>query len=135
MCIWMWYAEKYPKFITWTLFSSQKVPTLCGPMNCSRPGSLPLIIFWSLLKLLSIGLVMPCNHLILCCPLLLLSLIFPHIGVFFSELALCFRWPSTRASASASVLPMNIQGWFPLWWTDLISLLSKGLSRVFSSIL
>ena len=40
---------------------------------------------------------------------------------------------SIRASASASVLPMNIQGWFPLGWTALISLLSKGLSRAFSS--
>ena len=41
---------------------------------------------------------------------------------------------SIGTSASSSVLPMNVQGWFPLWWTGLFSLLSKGLPRVFSSI-
>ena len=51
----------------------------------------------------------------------------------FHELALCIRWPNIGASASASVLPMNIQGWFPLGLTGWISLQSKGLSRVFSS--
>ena len=75
------------------------------------------------------------NRLILCCPFLLLSSIFPGIRVFFSESALLIRWcQSIRASVSASVLPMNIQGWYPLGLTGLISLLSKGLSRVFSSI-
>ena len=48
------------------------------------------------------------NHLVLCHPLLLLPSIFPSIRVFSSESALCIRWPN--ASASASVLPMNIQG-------------------------
>ena len=77
---------------------------------------------------------MPSNHLILCRPLFLLPSIFPRIRVFFNESALHIRfcW-STGASASASVLPMNIQGWFPLGLTGLISLLSKRLSRVFSS--
>ena len=65
-----------------------------------------------------------------CCPLLLLPSIFPSIKVFSNESALHI---STGASASASVLPMNIQGWFPLGLTGLISLLSKGLSKVFSS--
>ena len=55
------------------------------------------------------------------------------LGVFPSEMVLCIRRPNIGASASVSVLPMNIQGWFPLRWTVLISLLSKGLSRVFSS--
>ena len=73
------------------------------------------------------------NHLIHCHPLLLLPSIFPSIRVFSSELALCISWPK-YSSASASVLPMNIQGWFPLGLIGLISLLSKGLSRVFSSI-
>ena len=59
--------------------------------------------------------------------------IFPSIRVFSSELALASGGQSTEASASASVLPMNIQGWFPLGLTGLI-LLFKGLSRVFSSI-
>ena len=65
-------------------------------------------------------------------PLLLLPLIFPSIRVFSNELALCIRWP--KNGASASVLSMNIQDWFPLGLTGLISLLSKGLSRVFSAL-
>ena len=76
---------------------------------------------------------MPSNHLILCCPLLFPPSIFPSMRVFFYESALHIRWPNIGASSSASVLPMNIQGWFPLGWTGLISLLSKGLSRVFSN--
>ena len=58
---------------------------------------------------------------------------FPASGSFCSESALHIRWPEYWASASASVLPMNIQCWLPLGLTSLISLLSKGLSRVFSS--
>ena len=77
--------------------------------------------------------VIPSNHLILCHPLLLLPSVFPSIGVFSNELALRIRCPTIGASASASVLPINSQGWFPLGLTDLISLLSKGLSRVFSN--
>ena len=63
----------------------------------------------SLLKLMSIALVMPSNHLILCRPLLLSPSIFPNIRVFFNELVLCIRWPSIGVTASALVLPMNIQ--------------------------
>ena len=77
--------------------------------------------------------VMPSNHLILCHPLLLPPSIFPSIRVFSNESVLRIRWPNIGVSASASVLPMNIQDWFPLGWTRLISLQSKGLSRVFSS--
>ena len=73
------------------------------------------------------------NCLILCCPLLLLPSIFPSIGVFSNESVIRIRWPNFGASASASVLPMNIQGSFPLGLTGLISLQSKGLSRVFSN--
>ena len=72
-------------------------------------------------------------HFILWCPLLLLPSIFPNIRVFSNELALCVRYQSIGVSASASVLPVSIQGWFPLGLTSLISFLSKGLSRVFSS--
>ena len=81
---------------------------------------------------MSIELVKPPKHLILCCPLLLLPSIFPSIRVFSNELALCNRCHGTGTSASASVLPMNIQGWFRLGLTDLICLQFKGLSRVFS---
>ena len=56
---------------------------------------------------------------------------FPALGFFSSELALCITWPK-RIGASALALPMNIQGWFPLGLTGLVSWLSKGLSRVFS---
>ena len=76
---------------------------------------------------------MPSNHLILCCPLLLLPSIFPSIRSFQMSQLFASGGSSIGASASASVLPMNIQGWFPLGLTSLISLLSKGLSRVFSS--
>ena len=73
------------------------------------------------------------HHLILCRPLLLPPSIFPSIRVFSNESALPTRWPKYWNSASASVLPMSIQGWSPLGWTSWISLQSKGLSRVFSN--
>ena len=72
---------------------------------------------WNLLKLVSIESGMPSNHLILCCPLLLLPSIFPSIRVFSNESVLHIRWPNTGASASASVLPMNSLGLviFKVW--------------------
>ena len=85
-------------------------------------GSLSITNSRSLLKLMLFELVMPSNHLILCCPLLLLPSIFPTIRVFSNKLDLRIRWPSFGVSASASVLPMNVQDWFPLGWTGLISL-------------
>ena len=85
----------------------------------------------SQLKLMSIESVMPSNHFILCHPLFLLPSVFPSIRVFPSEQALNIGCQSIRISTSASLLPMNIQDWFPLGLTGLISLLSKGLSRVF----
>ena len=71
------------------------------------------------------------NSFILCHPIFLLPSIFSSIRVFSSESALPILFQSIGTSASASVLPMNIHGWFPLGLTGLISLLSKGLSRVF----
>ena len=71
-------------------------------------------------------------NIILCHPLLVLPSIFPSIKVFSNESVLHIRWPSIGVSASASVLPMNIQDWFPLGWTGWI-LQSKGLTRVFSN--
>ena len=58
---------------------------------------------------------------------------FPALGSFPMSQFFASGGQSTGALASASVLPMNIQDWFPLGWTDWISLLSKGLSRVFSN--
>ena len=103
------------------------------PWTAACQASLSFTIYWSLLKLMSVELVTLSNHLILCCPLLLLPVVFPSIRVFSNESALHIKWPSIGASASALVPPMNIQGWFPLGLTGLIFLQSKGLSIVFSS--
>ena len=83
-------------------------------------------------KLMSIESMMPSNHLILCHPLLLPSIV-PSIRVFSNESALLIRWPKYWSFSSTSVLPMNIQDWFPLGLTAWISLQSKRLSRVFSN--
>ena len=91
---------------------AEPFPTFCEPMNCSMPGFLVLHHRWSLLKLLSIESMMPSNHLVLCRPLLLLPSIFPSISIFSNESALfASGGQSIGASASASVLPMNIQDW------------------------
>ena len=79
----------------------------------------------SLPKFMSIALVMLSTHLILWHPLLLLPSIFPSIRDFSNELALCIDDQNTGTSASPSILPASIQGWFPLKSTCLISLLSK----------
>ena len=63
------------------------------PWTVAHQASLSITNFWSLLKLMSIQSVMPSNHFILCCPLLLLPAIFPSIRVFSSESALHIRWP------------------------------------------
>ena len=93
----------------------------------------PCPLSLSLLKSMSIESVILSNHLILCCLLLLLPSIFPSIRDFSNESALCIRGQSIGASTLASLLPRNTQGLFPLGLIGLIPLLSKGLSRVFSS--
>ena len=103
------------------------------PWIAARQASLSITNSQSPPKPMSIEMVMPSNHLILCHLLLLLPSIFPSIRVFSNESALPIKWPNTGVSASTSVLPMNIQDSCPLGWTGLISLLSKGLSRVFSN--
>ena len=67
--------------------------TLCDPMDCSTPDSPVLHHLPELLKLMSIESVLSSNHLILCCPLLLLPSIFPSIRAYFNELALQSNWP------------------------------------------
>ena len=76
---------------------------------------------------------MPSNHLILCHSLRLPLSLFQHQGFFQWVGLFASGSQSIGASASASVLPMNIQDWFPLEWTGWIPLQSKGLSRVFSN--
>ena len=88
---------------------------------------------WRSLKLTSVELVMPSNHLILCCPLLLLPSIFPSIRVFSNESVLSIRWPKYW-SLSVSISPSNEYSGlisFRIDWFHLLA--SKGLSRVFSS--
>ena len=103
------------------------------PWIAAHQASLSITISQSSLKLTSIKLVMPSSHLILCCPLLLLSPIPPSIRVFSNESTLRMSWPKYW-SFSFSIIPSKEhQGWSPLGWTCWISLQSKGLSRVFSN--
>ena len=104
---------------------------LYNPMN--DQACLSFMLSWSLFKLMSIESVKPSNHLILCCPLLFLPSIFPSIRVFSNESTICVNidasGQSIGTSASASVLPMNIQDWFPLGLTCLILLYKRLKSR------
>ena len=109
------------------------------PWTAACQASLFFTISRTLLKLLSIELVMPSNHLIICHPLLFLPSIFPRIRVFSNESALCIRWPkyysfcfSIRPSNEYLELPEYLKG-FPSGLTGFISLQSRELSRVFSS--
>ena len=87
----------------------------------------------NLLKLMSIESVMPSNHLILCCPLLLPPSVFPSIRFFSNESVLCIKWPNYW-SFSFSISPSNeYSGLIPLGWTVWTCLLSNKLSRVFSN--
>ena len=88
--------------------------------------SLSFTISWSLLKLMSIELMMPSNHLILCCPLLLLPSIFPSIKVFSNELSLCIRWPKYW-SFSFGISPCNEYSGLISFRIDWFNL---GISRV-----
>ena len=113
--------------------SLSHIPVFVTPLTAACQASLSITNSRSLPKLMSIESVMPSNHLILCSSLLLLPSIFLSIRIFSNESVPCIRWPNIGVSASTSVLPMNIQDWFPLGWTGWISLQSKGLSRVFSN--
>ena len=96
------------------------------PWTAAYQVPLPFTISWSLL--MSFESMKLSNHLIFCYSCLFLPSVFLSIRVFSN--GVCRRWPKYW---SFSILPMSIQGWFPLRWTGLISLLSKELSRVFSS--
>ena len=93
------------------------------PWISAHQGSLSLSISWNLLKLMSIESVMPSNHLILCCPLLLLPAIFPSIRVFSNESALHIRWPKYW-SFSFNICPSNEHPGlisFRMDWLDLLA--------------
>ena len=92
------------------------------PWTAASQASLSFTISWSLLKLMSIELVMPSTHLTLCCPLLLLPSIFPSIRVFSNESVLCIRWPKFW-NFSFSISPSNEYSGlisFRMDWLDLL---------------
>ena len=111
--------------------SLSRVWLFATPWTAAYQATLSITNSWSLLKLMSIESVMPSSHLILCHPFLLLPSNFPSIRVFFKWVSSLHQMAKTLASAS--VLLVNIQDWFPLGWTGWISLQSKGLSRVSSN--
>ena len=135
---WVW-----PWNVAWLVFISSIQLLSCVQLFVTswteaRQASLSITNSRSLLKLMCIELVIPSNHLILCCPLLLLPSIFPSIRVFSSESVLHIRWPkywsfSFSIRPSLEGLSLDSQDWFRLGWTGWISLQSKGLPRVFSS--
>ena len=100
------------------------------PWTVAHQASLSFTISWSLLKLRSIE---TSNHLILCRPLLLLSSIFPSTRVFSNESALHIRWAKYWRFTWSISPSSDYSGLISFWLTGLTSLLSKGLSRIFSS--
>ena len=119
------------EFIEHLLSLLSRVQLFVTLWTVTQQASLSFTVSWSLLKLVSIELVMPPNHLILCHPLLLLPSVLLSIRVFL--MSWLFTSGGQSTGVSASVLPINTQDWFPLGWTGWISLQSKGLSRVFSN--
>ena len=109
---------------------TKSCPTLCNPMDCSMSGFLSYLLEFAQTHVHWVGDAIQPSHPVTsfsACPQS-----FPASGSFPMSWLFASGAQSIGASASASVLPMNIQGWFPLGLTDLISLLSTGLSRVFS---
>ena len=114
-------------------FTHSVVSNSATPWTATRLAFLSTTNSWSFLKLMSIELVMPSNHCILCHPLSSHLQSFPASGSFSMNQFFASRGQSISVSATASVPPVNIQGWFPLGWTGWLSLQSKVLSRVFSN--
>ena len=113
-----------PTFYNSIQFSSvtQSSPTLSSPMDCSTPGfpvHHQLLEF--LLKFMDIESVMPSNHLILCCPLLLLPLICPSITVFSNESVLHIRWPKYWSFSISPSNEYSVLISFRMDWLDLLA--------------
>ena len=102
--------------------SLSHVQFFATPWTAEHQASLSFIISWSLLRLMSIESVMPCNHLILCRPLLLLPSIFPSIRVFSNESALRIRWPKYWSFSFSIRLSNEYSGLisFRIDWLDLL---------------
>ena len=108
-------------------FSCLVVSDSVTPRTAAHQDSLSITNFGSLLKPMSIESVMSSNHLILCCPLLLLPSIFPSIRVFSNESVLCIRWPKYW-SFSFSINPSNEYSGlfsFRIDWFDLLAVFSN----------
>ena len=111
---------------------SQSCSTLCDPVDYSTPGFPVLHYLPELVKLMSIELVMPSNHLILCHPLLFLPSIFPSIRVFSKETNLTIRWPKCW-SFSFSISPSSENSgliYFGSDWFDLLGVQGTLKSRL-----
>ena len=106
-----------------TVQSPSHVQLFATPWTAARQASMSLTISQSLSKFMFIASVIPSSYLILWCPLLLLPSIFPSIRDFSNESSFASGDQNTGASASASILPMNIQGWFPfkIDWFNLLA--------------
>ena len=136
---WLWLRQWWINihmsiFFAWLVgFSSVQslshVRLFATPWTAARQASLSITNSHSLLKLMSIELMMPSNHLILCHPLLLFPSISPSVRVFSNESVIHIRRPKYWRFGFG-ISPSNEY----LGWTDWISLQSKGLSRVFSNI-
>ena len=103
--------------------SLNHVQLFATPWTAACPASLSIAVSWSLLIPTSVESVMPCNHLILCCPLLLLPSIFHSIRVFSNESALYIRWPKYW-SFSFGISPSNEYSGiisFRMDWCDLLA--------------
>ena len=115
------------------LVQSLSCVQLCDPMDCSTPGLPVHPQHWSLYKFMSIESVMPSAISSFVVPFYSCLQSFPTSGSFPMNWFFTSDSQSIGASASTSVLPMNIQGWFPLGLIGLISLQCKGLLRTFSN--
>ena len=112
--------------------SLSRVQLFATPWTAAHQVSPSITTSWSLLKLMSIESFMPSNHIILCCPLLLIPSIFPSIRVFSNETALHIRWPKFW-NFSFSITPSNAYSEFNSFRTDWFNLLAvQGTLRVFS---
>jgi len=94
-----------------------------NPWTAACQASLSFINSWSLLKLMSVEAVVPSNHLILCCPLLLLPSVYPRIRVFSNESVLRIRWPKHRSSSFSTRSSNDYSGLisFRIDWFDLLA--------------
>ena len=116
-------ALVFPSLILVVVQSSSCVQLFATSWTEAHQASLSFTISQSLLKLMSIESMVPSNHLILCCPLLLLPSIYPSIRVFSNESFLCIRWPKYW-SFSFSINPSNEYSGlisFRMDWLDLLA--------------